>query len=141
MPVDAALIAARLGKPGDLRHPVTDRDQKHRTVSAATQANTRDLAKWHVDHAAHSQPVFLRLTVSSHGEGSLLTRRTYNHSLMFSATSIEGLIDQDANAACRGRDIARATAAGCRPRGSPWSSAPSLPSSAWPYLPACRPRG
>src|SRR5215510_16085223 len=57
MPVDAALIAARLGKPGDLRHPVTDRDQKHPTVSAATQANTRDLAKWHVDHAARSQPV------------------------------------------------------------------------------------
>src|SRR6516162_3256813 len=68
MPVDAALIAARLGKPGDLRHPVTDRDQKHPTVSAATQANTRDLAKWHVDHAPHSQPV--RLTVFHHGRGS-----------------------------------------------------------------------
>ena len=63
MPVDAALIAARLGKPGDLRHPIADRDQKHPTVSAATQANTRDLAKWHVDHTAQSQPVLVRLTV------------------------------------------------------------------------------
>src|SRR6516162_6142017 len=83
MPVDAALIAARLGKPGDLRHPVTDRDQKHPTVSAAMQANTRDLAKWHVDHAPHSQPV--RLTVFHHGRGSLWTsRRTHNHYLMIS---------------------------------------------------------
>src|SRR5262245_35543906 len=69
MPVDAALIATRLGKPGDLRHPVTDRDQKHPTVSAATQANTRDLAKWHVDHAAHPQPVLVQLSVFTTGEG------------------------------------------------------------------------
>src|SRR5262245_54949580 len=89
MPVDAALIAARLGKPGDLRHPVTDRDQKHPTVSAATQANTRDLAKWHVDHAAHSQPVLVRLTVFHHGRGSLWTsRRTHNHYLMISRAPI-----------------------------------------------------
>src|SRR5262252_4791862 len=39
------------------------------TVSAATQANTRDLAKWHVDHAAHSQPVLVRLTVFHHWRG------------------------------------------------------------------------
>src|SRR5215831_7593266 len=85
MPVDAALIAARLAKPGDLRDPVTDRDQKHPTVSAATQANTRDLAKWHVDHAAHSQPVLVRLTVFRHGRGPLWTsRRTHNHCLMIS---------------------------------------------------------
>src|SRR5262249_4709506 len=70
MPVDRALSAARLGKPGDLRHSVTDRDQKHPTLLAATQANTRDLAQWHVDYAAHSQPVLGRLTVS-HGRGSL----------------------------------------------------------------------
>src|SRR6516164_9170183 len=83
MPIDSALVAARLGKPGDLRHPVTDRDQKHPTVSAATQANTRDLAKWHVDHAAHSQPVLVRLTVFHHGRGSLWTStRTHNHYLM-----------------------------------------------------------
>ena len=37
------------------------------TVSAATQANTRDLAKWHVDYAAHSQRGLVRPTV--HGEG------------------------------------------------------------------------
>src|SRR6516164_7034118 len=80
MPVDAALIAARLGKPGDLSHPVTNRDQKHPTVSAATQANTRDLAKWHVDHAPH-----VRLTVFHHGRRSLWTsRRTHNHCLMIS---------------------------------------------------------
>src|SRR6516164_7791988 len=85
MPVDAAFIAARLGKPGDLRHPVTDRDQKHSTVSAATQANTRDLAKWHVDHATHSQPVLIRLTVFHHARGSLWTsRRMHNHYLMIS---------------------------------------------------------
>src|SRR6516165_7885846 len=78
MPVDAALIAARLGKPGDLRHPVTDRDQKHPTVSTATQANTGDLAKWHVDHTAHSQPLLVRLT-GCHGRRSLRTsRRAYN---------------------------------------------------------------
>jgi hypothetical protein len=59
MPVDSAPIAARLGKPGDLRHSVADRDQKHPTVSAATQANTRDLAKRHVDHATHSKPVLV----------------------------------------------------------------------------------
>src|SRR6516164_7424927 len=64
MPVDSAPIGARLGKPGDLRHPVANRDQRHPTVSAATQANPRDLAKRHVDHAAHSQPVLVRLTVS-----------------------------------------------------------------------------
>src|SRR5262245_33916062 len=61
MPVDTALIAARLGKPGDLRHSVTDRDQTHPTVLAATQANSGDLTKGHVDHAANSQPVFPRL--------------------------------------------------------------------------------
>ena len=77
-------IAARLGKPRDLRHPIADRDQKHLTVSAATQANTRDLAKWHVDHAAHSQPVLVRLT-ASHGSGFLLTsRRMCNHCWMIS---------------------------------------------------------
>src|SRR6478609_11662947 len=84
MPVDSAPIAARLGKPRDLRHPIADRDQKHLTVSAATQANTRDLAKWHVDHAAHSQPVLVRLT-ASHGSGFLRTsRRMYNHCWMIS---------------------------------------------------------
>src|SRR6516164_7654695 len=30
MPIDSALVAARLGKPGDLRHSVTDRDQRPR---------------------------------------------------------------------------------------------------------------
>src|SRR5262245_37092564 len=68
MPVDAALIVARLGKPADFRDPVTDCDQKHPTVSAATQANARDLAKRHIDHTAHSQPV--RLTVFHHGRGA-----------------------------------------------------------------------
>src|SRR6185312_16896965 len=58
--------------------------QKHLTVSAATQANARDLAKWHVDHAAHSQPVLVRLT-ASHGSGFLRTsRRMYNHCWMIS---------------------------------------------------------
>src|SRR5262245_3364446 len=78
MPVDAALIAPRLGKPGDLRHSVTDRDQKQPTVLSATQASTRDLAQWHVDHAAHSQPVLGRLTVS-HGRGSLRALRKDSH--------------------------------------------------------------
>src|SRR5262245_27159569 len=81
MPVDSVPIAARLGKPGDLRHPIADRDQKHLTVSAATQANTRYLAKRYVDHAAHSQPVLVRLTVSHHGRGPLRTsRKTYSGS-------------------------------------------------------------
>src|SRR5215510_9278356 len=85
MPVDSTSIAARLGKPGDLRHPVADRDQKLPTVWAATQANARDLAKWHVDHAAHSQPVLVGLTVFRHGRGSLRTSiRMYNHCLMIS---------------------------------------------------------
>jgi hypothetical protein len=53
MPVNSAPIAARLGKPSDLRHPIADRDQKLPTVSVATQANTRDFAKWHIDYAAH----------------------------------------------------------------------------------------
>src|SRR6516164_8563735 len=64
MPVDLTLIAARLGKPGDLRYSVADCDEKHPTVSAATQANARYLTKWHVDHTPHSQPVLVRLTVS-----------------------------------------------------------------------------
>src|SRR6516225_1111515 len=67
MPVDSALIAARRGKPGYLRQPVADRDQIHPTGFAATRANARDLLKWHVDHAAHSQPVLVRLTVFHHG--------------------------------------------------------------------------
>jgi hypothetical protein len=57
MPIDSAPVATRVGKPRDLRRPVADRDQKHPTASAATQADTRDLAKWHIDHAAYSQPV------------------------------------------------------------------------------------
>src|SRR5690242_17790847 len=69
MPIDLALIAARLGKPCDFRHLVTDRDERHPTASAATQANTRDLAKRHIDHAAHSQ-LILVLTVFRHGRES-----------------------------------------------------------------------
>src|SRR6516162_9796180 len=83
MPVDSTTIAARLGKPGDLRHPVADRYQKHPTVSAATQANTRDLTKWHVDHAAHSQPILIRLDVS-HGRALRTSRGRYNRCLMLS---------------------------------------------------------
>src|SRR6516165_10650826 len=76
---------AKLNEGRRLRHPVTDRDQKHPTVAAATRANTRDLAKWHVDQAAHSQPVLVRLTAFHHGRGSLWTsRRTHNHYLMIS---------------------------------------------------------
>src|SRR5262249_292333 len=37
-------------------------------VAAATQANTRDLAEWHVDHTAHSQLAVVRSTFS-HGRG------------------------------------------------------------------------
>src|SRR6516225_11657531 len=83
MPVDSAPIATRLGKPGDLRHPVTNRDQKLPTVSAAPQANTRDLAQWHVYHAAYSQLVLVRLSFS-HGKGSQRTSSRYNHCLMIS---------------------------------------------------------
>src|SRR5262249_37556191 len=68
MPVDSPPIATRLGKPGDLRHPVADRNQRLSTVAAATQANTRDLAEWHVDHTAHSQLAVVRSTFS-HGRG------------------------------------------------------------------------
>ena len=72
-------IAARQRKPGDLPHPVADRNQMHPTVSAATQTNAGDLVERHVDHAAHLQPVAVRLTVFHHGSGSLQTsRRTYN---------------------------------------------------------------
>src|SRR6516225_1076334 len=83
MPVDSGPIAPSLRKPGDLRHPVTDRDQKLPTVSAAPQANTRDLAQWHVYHAAYSQLVLVRLSFS-HGKGSLRTSSRYNHCLMIS---------------------------------------------------------
>src|SRR5262245_2695873 len=69
MPVDAPPLATRLGKPGDLGRPVADRDQKHSTASTTTQANTRDLAKGHVDHTAHLQLVLVRLDVP-HGEVS-----------------------------------------------------------------------
>ena len=79
MPVDPTPIAARQRKPGDLRHPVADRNQMHPTVSAPTQTNAGDLVERHVDHAAHLQPVAVRLTVFHHGRGSLQTsRRTYN---------------------------------------------------------------
>src|SRR6516225_4788586 len=83
MPVDSGPIAPRLRKPGDLRHPVADRDQKHLTVSAAPQANTRDLAKWHVYHAAYSQLVLVRLSFS-YGKGSLRNSSRYYHCLMIS---------------------------------------------------------
>jgi hypothetical protein len=66
MPFDTAPIAAWLEKPGDPRDPVADRDQRHSTVPAATQANARDLAKRNVDHAAHSKPVLVRLTTFHH---------------------------------------------------------------------------
>ena len=69
---NATVIAARQGKPGDLRHPVADRDQRHPAVSAATQTNAGDFVKWRVDHAAHVQPV-VRLTVSHHRRGPLRT--------------------------------------------------------------------
>src|SRR5262245_20949934 len=85
MPVDLAPIAARLEKPSDLRHTVADCNQRHPTVSVATQANTRHFAKWHVDHAAHSQPILGRLIIFHHGRGSLLkSKATYNHCLMIS---------------------------------------------------------
>ncbi len=61
MPIDLVPIAARLGKPGDLRHPIADRDQKLTTVSAAPYANTGDFAERHVDHSAHSQAALVRL--------------------------------------------------------------------------------
>ena len=48
-------------EPGDLRLSVADRDQRHLPVSSATQANAGDLAKWHVDHATHSQSALLTL--------------------------------------------------------------------------------
>src|SRR5262245_18576448 len=75
MPVNSTLVAARLGKPGDVCYPVAHRDQTHPTVSTGTQANTRHLAKWYVDHAAHSQPVFIPLAVSCHGRGFLRSNR------------------------------------------------------------------
>ena len=73
VPIDSAFIAARLGKPGNLRRLVADRDQQQSAVSATTQANAGDLAKWHVDHAAHSQAILVRLTVS-HGRWPLQTQ-------------------------------------------------------------------
>src|SRR5271166_419150 len=88
MPVDPAPVAAGQRKPGDLGHPVADRDQMHPTVSAATHTNAGDLVKRHVDHATHLQPVVVRLTFFRHGRGSLQTsRRTYNHCLMISRVS------------------------------------------------------
>jgi hypothetical protein len=54
MPLNSGPSAACNGKPCDLCYSVADRDQKHPAFSAATQADTRDLTKWHVDHAAHS---------------------------------------------------------------------------------------
>jgi CBS domain-containing protein len=33
MPIDAAIIAARLGKPGHFRHPVADRYQEQRLIA------------------------------------------------------------------------------------------------------------
>src|SRR6476646_7938651 len=66
MPFDQAPAAARHGEPGDLCHPVADRDQKHPAVAAATQANARNLAKRHVNHAAYPQPLLVRLAISRH---------------------------------------------------------------------------
>src|SRR5208283_3156037 len=75
-PIDLVIVAVRQNKPGDLRRPVADRDQRHHIVLAATQANSRDLLKRHVDYAAHSQPLLVRLTVLRHGEASADVRRT-----------------------------------------------------------------
>jgi len=58
-------------RPNKKRRSFHLRIGRHPTVSAATQANTI-FAKWHVDHAVHSQPVFVGLTVSRHGESCRL---------------------------------------------------------------------
>jgi hypothetical protein len=84
MPVDSAPIDARQGTPGDPRHPVTDRDQRYPTVSAVAQANTGDLAKRHVDHATHPQPVLARSTVFRHAGLLQTSGGAYKHYLMIS---------------------------------------------------------
>jgi hypothetical protein len=93
MPVDSVPIVTRLREPGDLRHPVADRDQKHPTASAATQANTRDFAKWHVDYAAHSQLIFVQLTVSHHERWSLRISR--GHCLLISRVLAQLISNND----------------------------------------------
>src|SRR5271165_1007101 len=108
MPVDPAPIAARQEKPGDLRHPVADRDQMHPTVSAATQTNAGDLVKRHVDHAAHLQPVVVRLTVFRHGREPVQTSsRTYNHCLTIFSRFVPNSFRKMAMPALGGRPTPR----------------------------------
>jgi hypothetical protein len=68
MPIEFAFIIMRQVKPGDLCHPVADRDQRHFGVWTATHANPGNLVKWYVDHAANSQTVVVRSTFFHHGE-------------------------------------------------------------------------
>jgi hypothetical protein len=71
-------IAARLRKPGDLRHPIADRDQKHLTVSAnaSKYQRPREVARRPRGALAAGSCS----TTVSHGRGFLRTsRRTYNH--------------------------------------------------------------
>jgi hypothetical protein len=88
VPVDLVLIAARWGKPGDIRQPIADGDQMHPTGLAAMRANARDLLKRHIDHAAYSQPVLLELAVWPHGEG--LYCRQAERSTLMSARATSG---------------------------------------------------
>src|SRR5689334_19493063 len=57
------------------------------------QANTRDLAKWHVDHAAQAQPVLVRLAGFRVGE-ALCGHVTSEHLYARSLASIEAIIGQ-----------------------------------------------
>ena len=61
-------LAALRDKAGLARFDRSNRNQKHPTVSAPTQANTRNLAKGHVDHPPHCSRFFFDLPFPAMGE-------------------------------------------------------------------------
>src|SRR5262245_45009286 len=124
MPVDPAPIAALLGKPGDLRHSIAHGNQKQPTVSAATQANTGDLVKWHVDHAVHLQPFLVRLIVLGEGlcghQGERTTIAEDCSSLLLNLFRKMAMIG-DSKLTKSDRQNARAPDGAFRRRASSWS--------------------
>jgi hypothetical protein len=85
------------GEPSDLRQPIADSDQTHPTVLAAMRANAGDLLKRHIDHAAHPQQIFVRLTVFPHGKLSLRIEESAQQLAIYCSGLIPSFISKNGN--------------------------------------------
>jgi hypothetical protein len=69
----------------------------HPTILGAMRANAGDLLKWHIDHAAHPQQIFLRLTVFPHGKISLRIEESAQQLVIYCSGFIPSFISKKGN--------------------------------------------